>query len=154
MILRHGVAQSSAILLLTGALMAGSIPGRWEKLEVQSPGRGLSITLKSGEQLSGFFKILDATALSITNPAAGERRIPRGEIQRVETMGTVNDSVADGTAIGAAIGLGIGALGVSQADGTAGGKAGGLAFFAGLGALIGLLIDKGTKGPEVLYKAR
>ncbi len=94
-------------------LQAGVIPGRWEKVDAQTPGTGLTVIMKSGDRFDCAFKELQMDTL-VVETSSGERRIPKVDIQRLETSELVSDPVKDGTLKGAVIGaVALGVLGAS-----------------------------------------
>ena len=158
------------LLLFHSVLLhAEVIPGRWEKVEAQAPGTGLTVMMKSGDRFDCAFEELQMDTL-VVETGAGERRIPKVDIQRLETTELVPDPVKDGTLKGAAIGaVALGVLGglVGAADRGIWGGTGdqiqgalvigaiGAGIGAGAGAAIGFTVDYAVKHkrPEVLYVA-
>jgi len=155
------------LLLFHSVLLhADVIPGRWEKVEAQAPGTGLTVIMKSGDRFDCIFEELQMDTL-VVDTGAGERRIPKVDIQRLETIELVSDPVKDGTLKGASIGaVVVGTLGVSLgADlGDDPGEkiigalvlgAIGAGIGAAFGAPIGFTVDylAKHKRPEVLYVA-
>ncbi len=156
------------LLLFHSVLLhAQVIPGRWEKVEAQKQGTVLTVIMKSGDRFDCTFEDLQMDTL-VVETGAGERRIPKVDVQRLETL--VPDSVKDGTVKGVVIGavaLGVFAgvacascsgfgcgddqLQVALVFGTVGAVIG-----AGIGAAIGYGIDKAAdnKRLEVLYIAQ
>jgi hypothetical protein len=122
--------------------------------------------MKSGDRFDCTFEDLQMDTL-VVETGAGEQRIPKVAIQRLETL--VPDSVKDGTVKGVVIGavaLGVfgGVVGGSGCDflcpddqiyGAFAWGAIGAGIGAGVGAAIGYGIDKAAdhKRPEVLYVA-
>ncbi len=150
-------------------LQAGVIPGRWEKVDAQTPGTGLTVIMKSGDRFDCAFKELQMDTL-VVETSSGERRIPKVDIQRLETSELVSDPVKDGTLKGVVIGaVVVGVFGglVGAADRSIGGGTGdqiqgalvvgaiGAGIGAGAGAAIGFTVDYAVKHkrPEVLYVA-
>ncbi len=160
------------LLLFHSVLLhADVIPGRWEKVEAQAPGTGLTVMMKSGDRFDCAFEELQMDTL-VVETGAGERRIPKVDIQRLETTELVPDPVKDGTLKGAAIGaVALGVLGASVGavlgdlfgEDSIGEKikgalvigAIGAGIGAGAGAAIGFTVDYAVKHkrPEVLYVA-
>ena len=150
-------------------LQAGVIPGRWEKVDAQTPGTGLTVIMKSGDRFDCAFKELQMDTL-VVETSSGERRIPKVDIQRLETSELVSDPVKDGTLKGVVIGaVVVGVFGglVGAADRSIWGGTGdqiqgalvvgaiGAGIGAGAGAAIGFTVDYAVKHkrPEVLYVA-
>lgn len=139
------------VLVSQVGLMAAVVPGRWEKVDSQPPSTGLMLILKSGERINCFFKSSDPETLTVVDPVAGERRIPKSEVRKVESIQVVPDSVVNGILIGFGIGAG-GYLAIHAplADLQEHDFPAALAI-GGIGALIGLLADKAVERPTVLY---
>ena len=166
------VAYRVCLLLLSHSVLlhADVIPGRWEKVEAQAPGTGLTVIMKSRDRFDGAYKELQMDTL-VVETSSGERRIPKVAIQRLETSELVPDPVKDGTLKGAAIGaVVVGVFGgfVGAAVGGIWGDTGdqikgalvvgaiGAGIGAGAGAAIGFTADHLAKHkrPEVLYVAK
>ena len=111
---RTFVSVIISLVVLTTSGQAGMIPGRWEKVDAQPRTAGLEVILKSGERINCFFKESDSDSLTIADPVAGERRLPKSAVARVETIQDARDTVADGTLIGFGAGAG-GYLGIHAA---------------------------------------
>ncbi len=157
------------LLLFHSVLLhADVIPGRWEKVEAQAPGTGLTVVLKSGDRFDCTFEELQMDTL-VVETGAGERRIPKVDIQRLETSEPVRDPAKDGTLKGAAIGaiaggvffgiVGGGIRGPRDGAGRAIARAlvigaVGAGIGAGGGAALGFAVDYWHKAPEVLYVAQ
>ena len=144
------------------------IQGRWEKVEAEAPGTGLTVVMKSGDRYKCTFEEGQMDSL-VVETGAGERRGPKGDIQRLETSEPVRDPAKDGTLKGAAIGaiaggvffgiVGGGIRGPRDGAGRAIARAlvigaVGAGIGAGGGAAIGFAVDYLHKAPEVLYVAR
>lgn len=146
---------SAALAFLAGGfLYAQAVPGRWEKVDSLKPNSGIVITLKAGDRLEGTFKSSNPDSLTLNELSGGERVFPKSEIRKITSRETHDDPVANGTLIGFGAGAG-GFLAVHAAivplqehD-----AAQALAC-GGIGALVGLLIDKAVKKPETLYVMR
>ncbi len=159
------------LLLFHSVLVhADVIPGRWEKVEAQAPGTGLTVIMKSGDRFDCTFEELQMDTL-VVETGAGERRIPKVDIQRLETSELVSDPVKDGTVKGAVIGaVVVGVFGglvgavvggiwgntVDEIKGALVVGAVGAGIGAGTGAAIGFTVDYVAKHkrPEVLYVAK
>jgi len=165
----RSVVYGVCLLLLFHSVLlhADVIPGRWEKVEAQAPGTGLTVIMKSGGRFDGTFEELQMDTL-VVETGAGERRIPKVDVQRLETSEPVLDPAKDGTLKGAAIGaiaggvffgiVGGGIRGARDGAGRAIARAlvigaVGAGIGAGGGAAIGFAVDYFHKAPEVLYVA-
>ncbi len=165
-------ARSVGVCLLllshSALLHADVIPGRWEKVEAQAPGTGLTVVMKSGDRFDCTFEELQMDTL-VVETGAGERRVPKVDIQRLETSEPVRDPAKDGTLKGAAIGaiaggvffgiVGGGIRGPRDGAGRAIARAlvigaVGAGIGAGGGAALGFAVDYWHKAPEVLYVAQ
>ncbi len=157
------------LLLFHSVLLhADVIPGRWEKVYAQAPGTSLAVMMKSGDRFDCTFEELQIDTL-VVETSSGERRIPKVDVQRLETSELVSDPVKDGTVKGAVIGavaLGVfaGFVGAAfggmwgdtgdQIEGALAGGAVGAGIGAGGGAALGFAVDYWHKAPEVLYVAK
>ena len=153
---RSFVSVIISLVLLTTSGQAGVIPGRWEKVDAQSRTAGLQVLLKSGERINCFFKAADSDSLIVADPVAGERRLPKSAVVRVETIQDGRDTVADGTLIGFGAGAG-GYLGIHAVACCSPNQAHDLwaaLTFGGIGALVGFALDVVSRRSEVLYVAK
>ncbi len=168
----RSVVYGVCLLLLFHSVLlhADVIPGRWEKVEAQAPGTGLTVIMKSGDWFDCAYKELQMDTLVVVT-SAGERRIPKVDVQRLETGELVSDPVKDGTLKGVLIGaVLLGTLGAAtggalacfwscskgdQIKGALVVGAIGAGIGAGTGAAIGFTVDYVAKHkrPEVLYVA-
>jgi hypothetical protein len=145
---------------LTALSHAQALPGRWEKMEAQSPGTGIVVALKGGERLEGVFTALTASALVLRDAGGRERTIPKIEVASIVTVRGHDDPVKDGAIRGMAIGLLIGAVLPLIPKATSGGEIsysegiGAIPLGAGAGAAIGWWTDRSRKAPELLYRSR
>jgi len=154
------------LLVHSVQLHADVIPGRWEKVEAQAPGTGLTVIMKSGDRFDCTFEELQMDTL-VVETNAGERQIPRSGIARVEASQLVSEPAKDGTLKGAAIGAIAGGVFFGIVGGTLGDRNGagnaiagalvigaiGAGIGAGGGAAIGFAVDYLHKASEVLYVA-
>jgi len=109
--------------------------------------------MKSGDRFDCTFEELRMDNL-VVETGAGERRLPKVDIQRLETSELVPDPVWDGMLIGMGIGLVLALL--TQGEVKNGGNRGALfAYALGFGAGVGYLVDNAAKHnkPEILYIA-
>ncbi len=165
---RTVVCRTCLLLLFPLVLLhAEVIPGRWEKVEAQAAGTGLTVMMKSGDRFDCTFEELQMDTL-VVETGAGERRIPKVNIQRLETSEPVLDPAKDGTLKGAAIGAIAGGVFFGIVGGALGDRAGagrrifgalvigaiGAGIGAGGGAALGFAVDYWHKAPEVLYVAQ
>ncbi len=165
----RSVAYGVCLLLLCHSVLlhADVIPGRWEKVEAQALGTGLTVIMKSGDRFDCTFEELQIDTL-VVETGAGERQIPKVDIQRLETSELVPDPVKDGTLKGAVIGaVVVGVFGVLVGSDLARFRGGdqigsalvggviGAGIGAGAGAAIGFTVDYVAKDkrPDVLYVA-
>lgn len=154
---------AGAILLAAGPLMAGVVPGRWEKVAALPAGKPIVVTLKAGERIECSFESLAPDALSISDFGGNRRKLPRSEVRRIVAAEKHDDRVRDGAIVGAVTGL-AGGLAVGSAiyfgQGSEKEKPEAAGFIlpfgpfgAGVGALVGYLADRSHRGHEVLYEA-
>ena len=93
------------LLLSISWLQAGVVPGRWEKLESQTSGTQLIITLTSGDRMGCTFKSSSPSNLPVMDQNRIARMLPKSGVRKiVSTWSRVNDSVTRGGLIGAAVG--------------------------------------------------
>ncbi len=147
------------VVFSSGLLKAQVVPGRWEKVDALEQGTEIIFTMKSGERVDGAFQQHDAEILFVAEVNGSERPIPERDVAKVVRPLVEGDSSWDGAAIGAAIGYGGGWAGLAAMKSGGGDWAWSDAFEmfgpigAGVGALVGYLVDKSHKGTEVLYQA-
>jgi hypothetical protein len=132
----------------------GITPGSWDRVQRLELGSRLVVTLKSGVRLEGAFNGLAQREMVLTDRAAQPLTITRSEISRIATR--VDDTLANGALTGAGIGLAA-ALAVLATVGSGEGyvlpsaKWGAPALLAGVGIVVGVLVDRAHKGQEVIY---
>ncbi len=145
------ISVITLLLLLTTSLQAGVIPGRWEKLDSQPPGKQIIVTLKTGDRMEWDFKSSGPDDLTVTDPSGTERKVPKSEVQTIDSVEKTGDSLLNGTLIGAAVcgTLFLIPLIFSSGDADVGAGGAWIGFCAGMGAGIDAL----HKGTEVLYQA-
>lgn len=153
------ISVITLLLLLTTSLQAGVIPGRWEKLDSQPPGKQIIVTLKIGDRMECTFKSSGPDDLTVTDQSGTERKVPKSEVQTIDSVEKTGDSLLNGTLIGAGV---VGAitlipiiyLGVLRSDDALDAKTMGiLGAYIGVGAGVGAGIDALYRRPEVLYQA-
>ena len=149
------------LVALTGpSMLAGVVPGRWEKVDALRKGTLITVLLESGDRLEGEFRGSDSAALFL-DVDGKQIPIPRSGVQKVVRSTPEKDSPWNGAAIGSAVGLGAGiatGLAWAAAQSEEGEQGVGILVFAPIGAGIGLLtgymIDENRTRQEVLYSAR
>ena len=77
------------------------IPGRWEKVSNLDLGTSITLELKSGNRLEGYFHGLSESEVDIETHSV-RASIPRAVIQTITTR--TQDRLGDGAAIGTALG--------------------------------------------------
>lgn len=151
-----------AFVILSGLvfelLLAGVIPGRWEKVDALPEGSEVVLTMRSGERIRGALQNSSSDVLEIADPTEGERRVLKTDVLRVLHPPEQKDNTWDGAAIGAGVGFGLGFMiggsAVKEGDETFG--VGALVFGpvgAGVGLLLGYMFDSSRPKPDVLYQA-
>ena len=134
-------------------------PGSWEQVSALQPGAPLVVTTNSGQRLAGVFDALDSTTLRLIAAPGTPVIVQRSEIARIAAPAT-SDGLTNGTLIGAGAGLGValailGALGSQDGYVLPSAKTGAPLLLAGVGGLVGMLIDRGHERPErILYLAQ
>lgn len=146
-------------------LVAGVVPGRWEKVEALEKGSEIIIYQQGGIRLECTFQGITEEQLIAAAPGQPEIRLPKTAIQRITGFQPVEDSKRNGTLIGAGIGFGAGFAGVVMVEKSKtasgysfSGENVGFALGGGLvgcavGAVLGNVIDGRQKAPEILYQA-
>lgn len=159
---RHILIQAFTFSLISSGLLAGVVPGRWDKVAVLPEGEPIIVRLASGERLEVEFADVDDQQLRVTSES-GALRFPIDHVTEVSRE--VADSTTNGTLIGTAAGFGIGfgATVAFEQSVTASGfrleeENLGLAILGGLigagaGAVTGWAVDRSTKEKDVLYLA-
>lgn len=144
-----------------GAAQVVAQPGSWEHVDALPPGKPITVSLKAGEQLNGFFNGSDSGTLVVIDRRGGERSISKSEVEKITSTDKIRDSLGNGAKVGAAIGLAV-ALGVLAAVAVS--SEGGsyvlpsakiFAPLMGIGAGVGLgvVIDAGHQGTKIWYRA-
>ena len=150
------ISVITLLLLLSPSLQAGVIPGRWEKLDSQPPGKQMIVTLNSGDRMEYTFKSSGPDDLTVTDPGGTERRVPKSEVQKIVSREKHKDSYLDGLLIGLGVGVGVAfAIGRDPDDPEAEAIKTGVAMLLGIpiGAAVGGVIDNYHRGAEVFYQA-
>jgi len=154
---QHIIGALIATVLLVGNLVAGVIPGRWEKIDSLPEGEDIVVVMKSGERFQVDFRSSDLDSLTVKPMGGKERRVPKAEVAQIEREGVKQDRALDGAAIGAAVGAAIGALIGSQGEEVSGSKAvpviGGMIPGAAIGFGVGYGVDSSRGKPILLYQA-
>ena len=143
-----------AILLLDfGAVNAGVVPGRWDKLETIQPGTELRLETKSAGLLIGFYEGVLPDAVRFTVDGRSQV-LPKTDILKIYR--TKKDSNLNGTLIGLLAGLGVGFSMSYKNDAEATAILHLITVPVGLGAgaTVGYLVDRSVHGKEVIYSAR
>lgn len=144
----------------TGARRAGVYPASWQALEALPPGSELTVVLASGERREYRSGGLTADSLRLLTPAGQQELIGKAAVLRVERRG-VHDPVGDGIVIGALAGAGTG-FGLMAAaynscragcDAPAPGPMylGAIGMGAGVGAVVGWIVDRAHTGKSVVF---
>ena len=129
-----------------------TIPGRWEKVDELTAGRGLLVTLQGGDRFECSFVSSTSESLTVREKEGRERELPKSGVKKVETIEkTGRGNLLDGTLIGAAIGGAVMAIAVAAVD-DSDGSGPAIAAGIGIGAGIGLACDAAVGAREVLYK--
>lgn len=140
-----------SFLLSPLALAAQTAPTDWSRLNSVAGGTKLSVKLKDGKKVDGTFAAVSDTTLALTVKNA------RKELRR-EDVASVHEVIKKSATKSTLIGMGVGA-GLGAAVGIAGDQndndtfletpdsvvAGIVVLTAGIGALTGFLIGRGTK---------
>jgi len=159
MLIRKSVCVLAVLLLANALLCAQEVQlpqGRWNKLEMESPGTGIIVALRSGEVIHCFLKGYSADSLTVLTTEPQERVLPKSAVEKIVTSEKRSGSLKNGAIIGAAVpavvlGVAIAAHHPSSDD--AGAVVFSLALTAGIGALIGMGVDAAIRGNVTLYQA-
>lgn len=140
--------------ILSLPVRAEVIPGRWEKIVQLAMATPITVDLKNGDRLKGYFEGLSESEIFLRTAAAGAG-ISKGDVERIFIR--PDDSVDNGTVIGAAIGGGS-VLIVADLQLPASDPIWPIALFytaiaTGVGAHIGYVVDANVKKQIVLYQA-
>ena len=92
-------------VLWTLPLEAQVLPGRWEKLDVTTPGTELVVLLRTRMTIQGLFQGSTPDAVVVTQPGNIPVRIAKADVTRIMTGETYGDSLKNGGLIGGAVGL-------------------------------------------------
>ena len=109
------ISVITLVVLLITSLQAGVVPGRWEKLDSQPPGKQIIVTLKIGDRMECTFKSSGPDDLTVTDPSGTERKVPKSEVQTIVSAEKTGDSLLNGLLIGLGIGAASGALAIGIA---------------------------------------
>ena len=151
------ISVITLVVLLTTSLQAGVIPGRWEKLDSQPPGKQMIVTLNSGDRMEYSFKSSGPVDLTVTDWNVNERKIPKSEVQTIVSAEKIGDSLLNGLLIGLGIGAASGVLATRiecTDDPECTVNAGIVAVPVGsvIGAVTGALIDRGISKSQLIYQ--
>ncbi len=159
MLFRQSVCVLAVLLLMNALLCAqeAQVPqGRWNKLEMESPGTGIIVTLRSGEVIHCFLKGFTGDSLTVLTTETQERKLPKSAVEKIVTSEKRSGSLKNGAIIGAAAPTAVMAVLIAAAHPSsddAGAVVFSLALVAGVGALIGVAIDAAVRGNVTLYQA-
>ena len=158
---RSFISVITLLLLGTASLQAGVVPGRWEKLDSQPPGKEIIVTLKTGDRMECTFKSSGPDDLTVTDhQSGGERSIPKSEVRKIVSRDKYADPAWDGALYGAGVGAAAGLVsrwrrGEPSTFGVGLTYLGESLLGALFGAGLGYIADKvhKEKETEVLYQA-
>jgi len=151
------------LISICGAMPAFSMsnfesvpPGNWAKVESLSQGEEVSVKMLFGDKMEGKYLGLDSESLRL-NIYGEERVYPKKDIAEIRLL-NVNDSNQNGVGIGMLIGaIPLGLLAGKYAENEGGSAAAAAvlsgAMGAGIGGLIGYLVDNLHKGSKLIYRA-
>jgi hypothetical protein len=147
------IALSATLLLLSSHLRAQTIPGRWDMVDALNHGTPIVVILKAGDRIECSFKSSSLRDITFIDEQGIERKVPKAEVEVIETAEKIRDGLANGTLIGAVIGAGTGfAYEASYWDWDESGAIA-IPFVAAIiGAAVGAGVDGLLKKPKVLYR--
>jgi hypothetical protein len=150
---RKVVSIVALFLLTTVSLKAQAIPGRWEKVDALKPGTKLIVALMAENRIECSFKSSNPSDITFMDEQGIERKVPKPEVEVIETAEEIKDRLANGTLIGALVGAGAGfAYEASYSDWD---ESGALAIpfvVAIIGAAVGAGVDGLASRSKVLYR--
>jgi hypothetical protein len=153
---RKTVAATLVIMLSTN-LMAGVVPGRWEKMEKEGVGSRITVTLSSGDVIAGAFKSMTEDGLVIFGADGTEQLLRKADVTKIITADVRGDSLSNGALIGF-LSVGVPLVILGGVEGARHGDTGILVasglLWGGIGALAGIGIDALIKGQITLYEAK
>jgi len=156
----------ATLFLVTGAVQAEVIPGRWELVDGLEPDTLIIIKLKAGERMECSFKSSSPENITYLDDTGNERTMPKNEILKIESSEKTGDSLKNGAGYGALIGAAGAIIGLTAyaksvtASGPIWGSESAAAFLgaglvgAGIGAAAGMAVDASIRNRKVFYKAR
>jgi hypothetical protein len=152
--IKKTIAILIVILLNTLPVLAGVVPGRWEKIDSLEKGTGIVLSLSSGEKMNCFLQGTSTHAVNVVGSDGKDYELPKSAVSKIETLEKHRGPLWDGALIGGAIGLATSGILLSQLGDSSTNNAAALAVYGGMGAGIGLAIDAGFAGRRTLYKAK
>ncbi len=100
-----GISVMAVVVLVTTSLHAGVIPGRWEKLDNQPPGKQIIVTLESGDRMECGLRSSGPEDLTVIDESGKELSVPKSEVQKIVSAEKIKDGLGNGVAMGAGVGL-------------------------------------------------
>ena len=131
-------------------------PGNWAKVESLSKGDEISVKMTFGDKMKGEYLGLDSDAIRLKTEGK-ERVYPRNDIAEIHLL-NINDSNQNGVGIGALVGgaaLGLLAVNAFKDEANSNVAAAAVvsgALGAGIGGLVGYVVDNSKKGSELIYR--
>jgi hypothetical protein len=162
---RVTIIALASVFIPLSSLIAGVMPGRWDKLASLNSGTGIIVVLKSGERTESSFVSLGSDSLVIREITGTERILPKTEVLSIITAEKVPGKKLKGALIGAGVGFGAGFFGLAavNAQKTASGPlwdGEGLGYYTGaglgvaaVGAAVGAIVSSAHQHQKILYKA-
>ena len=147
------ISLVSLVVVSTVSVPAGVVPGKWQKVDALQPGTQIKVTLKAGDRIECIFNSSGPVDLTLTDAGRGEVKVPKSEVLKIVGSDGYNDSIGDGVAMGALIGVGLVLVSMAVEGNSRFSNAGEIALGAGMGAVVGLVVDTAHKGNELLYRA-
>ncbi len=148
------------VLLSSISLLAGTVPGRWEKVAALGPDEPVIVTLKGGDLLEGSILNTQSDQISFRDSHGSQRKIAKAEVRLVESVRKrSSDKVVDGAWKGALIGSVVGLpfliVGIAYAADRRdeGFRMGAGIFGVAVGAGVGAGADAVQRNRQVLYRA-
>jgi hypothetical protein len=141
---------------LSGTKGTRIYPASWDKVEALQPDSEIVVFLKTGEQRNYLFRRAGQADLVLVTASGQDETMPKSFVERITRKG-YRDPVGNGIGYGALVGA-VGGWGAFRLQGAmcgrdceGSGEFPTAVFGAGIGALVGYVIDRLHKGSEDLF---
>ena len=79
------VMNTVLVFALVPALAAQPVPGRWQKLDRQTPGLQVIVEMRDGERINGAFRSSNQEMLTVLEVTGTERFLRKVDVRKVVT---------------------------------------------------------------------